>query len=279
MSSLDLMGGSDSKSRRMPFAVVHRSRAVASVAALLVLCCGRSAHAQNIGTTERGPLDFRARLAFGVGSHESTLPTANGTEHVTPHTFSAWGFELRAAAVVADRLRIGGVVSYASSIGDELTRQIFSSGAESSPARSQELGVHALGELELTRAWVLPVMLGYTFDAFRTDLPLTAAASYLLTGPRLAAGLQLTLFDARLRLLALPEIGAIVTASDALVRAGLARQGLEYGWTAEIGVRLGYHLQLGVRYREARSDLALQGAGAFRDSQRFVLGCLSWVNR
>lgn len=278
MLSLDRVGGLDSKSSGMPLAVIHRSRALVPTALLLTLCSCPRARADTSDLTQRGPLDVRARVGFGAGSHESTLPTANGTEHVTPHAFSAWGFELRAAGRVSEKLRVGGMVQYASSLGYELTRPLFTSGSESSAARSQEIGVHALAELALTRYLVLPIMAGYTFSAFRTDLPLTAAPSYLLTGPRLAAGLSLALFGARLRLLALPELGATLTTSDALVHAGLERQGLEYGWTAEIDVRLPYQLQIGVRYREAHAALAADGAGSFRDAQRFVLGCVSWVN-
>jgi hypothetical protein len=249
-----------------------RTRAIAHLALLTGLWGASAARA------DTGPLDARARIAFGAGTHESSLPTSNGTEHVAAHAFSAWGFELRAAAPVTDKLRVGGVVSYATSLGYELTRPIFSGSVESSAARSQELGAHILAELGVGHYLVVPVMLGYTFSAFRTNLPLTAAASYLLSGPRLAAGLQLLLFDARLSLLALPEVGATLTTSDALRSAGLARRGLEYGWTAGIDVRLPYQLQIGVRYREARANLAADAAGSFRATERFMLGCVSWVN-
>jgi hypothetical protein len=46
-------------------------------------------------------------------------------------------------------------------------------------------------------------MLGYAMSSFTTDQPLAAASSYLLTGPRLAVGLQLPVFDARV---VLPKI-------------------------------------------------------------------------
>jgi len=76
--------------------------------------------------------------------------------------------------------------------------------------------------------------------------------------------------------MSLPEIGAVLSASAPLQRAGVAHTGLEYGWVAELGVRLPLNLQLAVRYRESHLGLSVAGEGTFRQVERFVLGGVSW---
>lgn len=227
-------------------------------------------------------LYLQLQLDAGAGVHTSTLPGANGARRIDPAWFPAAGVHVLCSQSASRPLRLGAEISYLSSTAVEVTRSIAPNTLEQGNARAQELNV--LGRLAIAldqraHPLLLPIHLGYAFDAFTTTTQLTAAQGYMLSGPRLALGLEVPLWNNQLYLAARAELGANLTTTAAMRDAGVSALGVQYAFQAAADVQLTSILRLGVSFRQADVRLPLSGEGSFHEQRRFLLANLTLHTR
>jgi opacity protein-like surface antigen len=242
------------------------------VAACTLLSLALPVRAEDVGT----PI-WQLALGGGLGHAASTLPSGRGPAGVRSSAFPAVGVEVGLRLPLMAAWNIATEFGYASSVGYTVERPLVTDTRESADARKQELGLR--GALEW-RPGQLPFAigagLGYAARAFSTDTALLSPASYLLTGPYALAGLRVWLFEQRLELRLLAELGAVQTASEALKRAGADRVGLSYAASAALRIQLTEHWHLALSYRLARATRSLRDGGEFHDDQGFLFASVAW---
>jgi hypothetical protein len=237
------------------------------LAALVLGATGRVVRAQE-ATDEPPRLAWHATLHAGVGTQEATLPSGPTGTGIARSPLGAIGFELGARG--ATGLRLGGRLSYATSIGFALRRPILADTSERAPARKQELWLDVLGEVPLdVDGLAIPLALGYGLRALTTDTALVSPPSYGLTGPRAQAGVLARLASGRVTLALLGEVGAVLTVTEALDRAGAKGPGFAYGVNGSVALHLRPPFQLSLSYREAHARVPLL-ARTFHDAHRLV---------
>lgn len=213
--------------------------------------------------------------------HASSLPGVNGTRRFDSAWFPTAGVRILALQAFGRPVRFGAELSYVSSTAFDVSRRIAPNTLEQGSARAQELNLFGRVAIALDRRAqpvMLPISLGYGFDAFTTDIPLGGAQPYLLSGPRIALGIELPLWAARVNVAGRAELGANVTDTAALRAAGANTFGLQYAFQAEADVQITAVLRLGVRFRQAEVQLPMSGSGSFHEQRRYVLACLMLHN-
>ncbi|HET8935179.1 MAG TPA: hypothetical protein VFN67_17140 [Polyangiales bacterium] len=240
--------------------------------ALALLCLSLWLGSHQPVRADDSPLSLRIQLDAGVGTHSSSLPGVNGTRRIDPAWFPLAGFRLMGLQAYGAPLRFGAELTYVSSTAFEVSRAL-----EQGHARAQELNV--LGRVAFAlddrpKPILVPISLGYGFDAFTTDIPLGGAQPYLLSGPRVAVGIELPLWAERVNIAGRVELGANITDTAALRSAGASGSGVQYAFQAEADVQLTELLRLGVRFRQAEAQLPVSSSGSFHEQRRFILASL-----
>jgi hypothetical protein len=258
-----------------------RSRCKATVLFALSLFILQRQTARADAEEMRSPLSLQLQLDAGMGMFSSSLPGVNGTRRVEPAWFPVAGVRILGLQAFGRPLRFGAELSYLSSTAFDVTRSIAPDAIEQGNARAQELnllGRVAIALDQRAHPMLLPISLGYGFDAFTTNVPLTGAQTYLLSGPRMALGIELPLWAERVNLAARAELGANLTDTAALRNSGVSAFGVQYAWQAEADVQLSEVLRLGLRVRQADVQLPIAGSSSFHEQRRFVLACLMLRN-
>jgi hypothetical protein len=244
--------------------------------ALAQLCLSLWLGSRQLARADDSPLSLRLQLDAGVGTHESSLPGVNGTRRFAPAWFPVAGFRLMGSQAIGAPVRLGAEITYVSSTAFQVSHAI-----EQGNARAQEL--HVLSRVAIAlddraHAILIPFSFGYGFDAFTSDIPLSGAQAYLLSGPRVALGIELPLWAERVNIAARAELGANITDTAALRGAGASGLGVQYAFQAEADVQLTELLRLGVRFRQAEAQLPVASSGSFHEQRRFILACLMLRN-
>lgn len=257
-----------------------RRNAIALLVLSLVVAPRQHARADEGGA--HSSLSLQLQLHAGAGVHSSSLPGVNGPRRVDAAWFPAAGARVLCSQSISRPLRFGAEISYLTSTAFEVTRPIAPNTVEQGSARAQALSV--LGRVAVAldqraQPVLLPINLGYAFDAFTTATPLTAAQSYMLSGPRLALGIEVPLWSNQLWLAARAELGANLTESAALRGAGVSALGVQYALEAAAEAQLTSMLRLGVSFRQANVRLPLSGEGSFHEQRRFLLANLTLRSR
>jgi hypothetical protein len=213
-------------------------------------------------------------LGAGPGMHQAQLPTDSGSHRLPLAAFPALDLLLRVDGVTHDGNVTPGVrLSYRTSVGYTLTDSAPDSQKISTPARTHELLLDAVVNINLgdsRRDVSLPISLGWAMNNTRTDVEISWPR-YTLAGPHLRALVRVPMARGAAVLTLGPDAEWIVQISSSLQSVGLGPTGYAIGAEAEFAVRLSDRFALRAFFREARASISsARVSGAFSDVQRFI---------
>jgi hypothetical protein len=218
------------------------------------------------------PVAIRFGVGVGSGMHALELPTELGARRVPMSSFAGFDLSLELHATPSSGFAPGVRLQYHSSLGYTLTETSKDGTKQSSPARSHEVLLDALGNLYFGEPRIEASMfcgLGYAVQNLRTDFDLELP-DYTLGGPHLLLGLRIPFASGHVVLTLSPDLSALVQVSPALVRRATESIGYAIGAEAELAVQVSGAVALRVQYRETRASVASTYRGSFSDTKRFI---------
>jgi len=218
------------------------------------------------------PVAIRFGVGVGSGMHAVELPTELGARRVPMSSFAAFDLSLELHATPSSGFAPGVRLQYHSSLGYTLTETSKDGTKQSSPARSHEVLLDALGNIYFGEPRFDASMyygLGYAVQNLRTDFDLELP-DYTLGGPHLLLGLRIPFASGHVLLTLSPDLCVLVQVSPALVRRATESIGYAIGAEAELAVHVSGAFALRVQYRETRASMASTYRGSFSDTKRFI---------
>lgn len=196
----------------------------------------------------------------GMGTRAFTLPTGAGEVRLgtTPYPAARVDLALGVRPSASGRLRVAGRLTYATSVGLRTTDRRVDGSERETASRSQRLDAGLDLRVRLgaeAPALGLLVEVGWMLRHFGSEAPVTLP-DYGLSGPRLALGLELPLFDDRVAIAVAPAVQLIVSVGDGLRSQGVDALGVGYGGEARLRVKLVDSVALRVAYRESHARLS-----------------------
>lgn len=226
-------------------------------------------------TTPGGVVRVAISAGGGIGARQFLLPTTSGDIRLSTSIFPAarlrLGIDGRSRPDA--RFSYGAHLTYLSSVGLRTTDSGLG-GSRQTPSRAQRIDAglrFGYRFADPTESAGLSVELGYSLRRFASEAAVTLP-DFSLSGPRLALGLRVPLFDGRLAFVLLPEVHFLVAIDEALRDQGIKSFALGVGGEARIAVRLIDALFVELSYRESHA-LLTSPRGDAEDIERF--GALS----
>lgn len=218
------------------------------------------------------PLPWSVQLAaeLGVGMREIRLPRDNVTYEIATGVYPALGVAFALDHHHSQRVSVGLVTRYQSSLGLVLDEQLTGGTPHGRKTRSHQFEVGIAPSLHWEESgWALSAMVGYSISELDPENHLVTP-SYHLGGPHARISVRVPLGSQHICLNAGGEAQLTLQVGDELRMRGVSAQGFGAGVNAALEARLGGHWWIAATYRELRYGLGTQQGPSFTDAARII---------